>query len=66
MLALLIVPSTANGQTVETGFLNRTVSFDGTTYKYQVYVPAAFRSRFSMPGGVPMQPRARADSRIET
>jgi predicted peptidase len=42
--ALLILPSTVNGQTVDTGFLNRTLSVDGITYKYQVYVPARYAS----------------------
>jgi predicted peptidase len=42
--ALLILPSTVDGQIVETGFLNRTLRLDGTTYKYQVYVPATYES----------------------
>lgn len=31
-------------QTVETGFLNRALAFDGLQYRYQVYVPREFQS----------------------
>jgi predicted peptidase len=31
-----------NGQTVETGFLNRTLSIENSEYRYQVYVPREF------------------------
>jgi predicted peptidase len=34
---------------VETGFLDRTVSVSGRSYRYQVYVPADFRSKKSWP-----------------
>jgi predicted peptidase len=33
---------TASAQTVETGFLNRTVVVDGDEYRYQIYVPREF------------------------
>jgi predicted peptidase len=34
---------------VQTGFLDRTVSVSGRSYRYQVYVPADFRSKKSWP-----------------
>jgi predicted peptidase len=39
---LMLASITAFAATRETGFLNRTVTVDGTTYKYAVYVPANF------------------------
>lgn len=33
----------------ETGFLNRSVTIDGTSYRYQVYVPANYDSAVSWP-----------------
>jgi predicted peptidase len=36
-------------QTVETGFLNRTVLLDGVEYRYQVYVPRDFRRSTAWP-----------------
>lgn len=43
-LALLaaLVPLSLPGQTAQTGFLDRTVQSSGTTYKYQVFVPADY------------------------
>jgi predicted peptidase len=41
-LLALAVQSTAHGQSMETGFLNRTISADGRTRAYQVYVPAGY------------------------
>jgi predicted peptidase len=35
----LALPSRASARAHETGFLDRTVSFHGTTYKYQVFLP---------------------------
>jgi predicted peptidase len=49
IVALLILPAMGHGQTVETGFLNRTLSLDGATHRYQVYVPAAYASRDHWP-----------------
>ena len=34
---------------VQTGFLDRTISVSGKSYRYQVYVPADFRSKKSWP-----------------
>jgi len=34
---------------VQTGFLDRTVRVSGSSYRYQVYIPADFRSRKSWP-----------------
>src|SRR6266536_461477 len=34
---------------IETGFLDRTVSVSGSSYRYQIYVPADFRSKKSWP-----------------
>jgi poly(3-hydroxybutyrate) depolymerase len=39
----------ADGQTVETGFLNRVVSVDGVEFRYQVYVPESFQRSTSWP-----------------
>lgn len=39
----------AAGQTVETGFLNRTLQVEGVDYRYQVYVPANFERSGSWP-----------------
>jgi predicted peptidase len=46
LLILCAVPAAAR---VETGFLDRTVSVSGSSYRYQVYVPADFRSKKSWP-----------------
>ena len=46
VLVLLAVPSTSRAQAAATGFLDRTVTIAGETYRYQVYVPADYtRSR---------------------
>ncbi len=37
------------GQQIPTGFLDRTVTLRGTSYHYQVYVPADYRTRASWP-----------------
>jgi predicted peptidase len=46
-MLLAVVASTARAdlaaQTVETGFLNRTLVIDGEEYRYQVYVPREFQ-----------------------
>lgn len=39
----------ASAQSVETGFLNRTILVDGIEYRYQVYVPREFRRDKSWP-----------------
>jgi predicted peptidase len=43
--AILLLSSAAGAQTqprIETGFLNRSVSLGGQTYKYQIFVPSAY------------------------
>ncbi len=46
MLGLLVVAAMSlQGQRVETGFLDRTVTVGGATYRYQVYVPAHYASQ---------------------
>ncbi|MEM7795681.1 MAG: PHB depolymerase family esterase [Cyanobacteria bacterium P01_C01_bin.118] len=42
--ALVLIPSTALAQVTETGFLDRTLTLDGTEYAYQVYVPRNYES----------------------
>ena len=44
---LVALPEAASSQ--ETGFLNRTLSIDGTDYRYQVYVPREFQRGTPMP-----------------
>ena len=46
---LLILGAVSATARVETGFLDRTVSVSGSSYRYQVYVPANFRSKKSWP-----------------
>lgn len=49
-LALLLTAAgPLRGQHVETGFLDRTVSVAGQTYRYQVYVPAGYASQARWP-----------------
>jgi len=42
LLLAFSMPLVTIAATRETGFLNRTVTVDGTTYKYVVYVPGNF------------------------
>jgi predicted peptidase len=46
---LLILCAVSVAARVETGFLDRTASVSGSSYRYQVYVPADFRSKKSWP-----------------
>jgi hypothetical protein len=39
LLLLLFVAATAQAKKPETGFLDRSVTIQGTVYKFQVYVP---------------------------
>src|SRR5215510_5443038 len=48
-MTLLSVTSSAPAQTIETGFLNRSVQVDGVEYRYQVYVPREFSGARSWP-----------------
>jgi len=41
-LLITLVAVALKGQTVETGFLNRTLLIEGSEYRYQVYVPREF------------------------
>jgi predicted peptidase len=41
-LLIMLIAVALKGQTVETGFLNRTLLIDGSEYRYQVYVPREF------------------------
>ena len=43
-LIMMCVPGVAASQPVETGFLNRSVSIEGSTHRYQVYVPATVKA----------------------
>ena len=43
------VTALAVAQTVETGFLNRSVSIHGVAFRYQVYVPATFNRTATWP-----------------
>jgi predicted peptidase len=47
LLALTSLPRLARA--AETGFLHRTVTLDGTTYKYQVYVPPQWSAERAWP-----------------
>ena len=45
VVALLLASSTANSQVqprIETGFIDRSVSLGGQTYRYQIFVPASY------------------------
>ena len=43
-LIAMLVPVALPAQRVETGFLNRTISVNGTVHRYQVYLPAEYAS----------------------
>lgn len=43
LLACLLACPDAAAQTIETGFLDRSISVEGADYRYQVYVPRAYR-----------------------
>ncbi len=45
---MLALPGAVSAR-VQTGFLDRTVRIAGTTYRYQVYVPADYRAKESWP-----------------
>ena len=48
-MALLSISSSASAQTIETGFLNRSVRVGGVEYRYQVYVSRDFSRSASWP-----------------
>jgi len=45
----LLLNASVQAQRVETGFIDRSVSWAGQTYRYQVYVPADYASRSAWP-----------------
>src|SRR5258707_14923276 len=49
VLGLLLAAVSLQGARVETGFLDRTVTVGGATYRYQVYVPANYASQPKWP-----------------
>ncbi|PYO93841.1 MAG: phospholipase [Gemmatimonadetes bacterium] len=49
MTMLLLLLQLASTQTVQTGFLDRTVTVAGQSYHYQVYVPATYAAQPSWP-----------------
>jgi predicted peptidase len=49
-LALLLLPAgRGNAQPVQTGFLDRTVTANGQSYPYQIYVPADYSTKANWP-----------------
>jgi len=48
-LLLLVLTSPGRAQRTETGFLDRTVTAAGQTFRYQVYVPSDYRSDVAWP-----------------
>lgn len=49
LLILLVVPKLLLAQSIETGFLDRTISLGGDDYKYQVYVPRDYQATAEWP-----------------
>lgn len=48
-LLLFIVPAGLNAQSLQTGFLDRTISLNGDVHKYQVYVPSTYNDATDWP-----------------
>ena len=48
-LLIMMLATVSVSARVQTGFLDRTVELSGRSYRYQVYVPADFRSKKSWP-----------------
>ena len=48
-LLLLLLAAPVSAQRVETGFLDRTVTVAGQSYRYQVYVPADYPTKAGWP-----------------
>jgi predicted peptidase len=46
---LLLIAGPVSAQRVETGFLDRTVTVAGQTYRYQIYVPADYPTKAKWP-----------------
>ena len=46
---LLSICSTVYAQSIETGFLNRTITIDGVDHRYQVYVPSNYDAAADWP-----------------
>lgn len=49
VLSVLTAAHLASGQTIETGFLNRSVILEGTEYRFQVFVPREYRTATQWP-----------------
>jgi predicted peptidase len=49
VLAMSSIAGCGIGQPRDTGFLDRSVSIDGSAHRYQVYVPATYRSSVAWP-----------------
>lgn len=47
--ALMAGAGASSGQKIETGFLNRSITFNGSEYRYVVYVPREFSHQQSYP-----------------
>jgi predicted peptidase len=48
-LVVLLISGAISAQTIETGFLNRSMSLEGIEYKYQVYLPQSYTADESFP-----------------
>lgn len=49
VLALTVGAVASAAQKIETGFLNRSIMFNGTEYRYVVYVPREFNQKQTYP-----------------
>jgi predicted peptidase len=49
ILIVLTAAHLASGQTIETGFLNRSVNLEGSEYRFQVFVPREYRGSIQWP-----------------
>src|SRR5437879_8656170 len=49
IFSLVAALATARAETQEAGFLHRTVVLDGTTYRFQVYLPREYQRSVSLP-----------------
>ena len=45
----LFLASTANAQSQQTGFLNRSIDLDGSSHRYQIYIPEDYDSSQDWP-----------------
>jgi predicted peptidase len=49
LISLVLPAARANGQGVQTGFLDRSVTVSGTAYHYEIYVPASYSTAQQWP-----------------